>query len=200
MLRRRLVHAQRASDVAPAREDVAKQERWAKGAKAYSTEFLAMKHEACKSMIFKWSALAAANAVNPIPGIDVALDLGILLKLFAEIRKAYGLTPERLKWLSSGGGPMAAQVANRVLLYAGPAATETLIALLKRFAGRAAAKEVSKYIPIIGQVVAASIGYGMTSWAGNAYLDECAELARVMLEQGLAMPGDEAIETTGEVL
>lgn len=168
--------------------DVAKRERWAKGAKAYSKAFLAAKREACEGLVTRYAALAAANGLNPVPGLDVAIDLGTMLNLFKEIRDAYGLSPARLKWLESQGGKIAVGVLSNVARFAGPASKEALLTLLKRFAGRQAAKQVSKYIPIIGQMVAASLGFGITYWAGKEYLDECEALAQAVLDADLKWP------------
>lgn len=168
--------------------DVAKRERWAKAVKAYTSEFLLKKREACERQVLLYSGLAAANGFNPVPGLAEAVDLGTMLKLFAEIRDAYGLSPARLKWLETHAGPVGAKLASSVAALAGPMAMDALITLLKRFAGRTAAREAARYIPIIGQIVSASLGFGITYWAGREYLSECEQLVTAVLAQDLEMP------------
>ncbi len=168
--------------------DVAKRERWAKGVHAYSAEFLALKRKSCENMILRYCAGSAANGFNPVPGVSEAVDVGVMLAAFREIRLAYGMSPQRLAWLESHAGAVAARVASRVAVYAGPLAADALLALLKRFAGRMAAREISRYIPVVGQIVAASIGFGVTYWAAHQYLDECEELAKRVLDESLEMP------------
>jgi len=157
-----------------------KKERWSRTAKAYTEEALEEKKEACKNLIKISGGLAASNAINPIPGVDIAVDIGILMELFSEIRKNYGLSDEKMN------NPAYIQklgpVANRII---STSSKEGIILLLKKFAGQETIKQVSKYIPFVGQVIAASIGYGITVYAGNAFVDDCHKLAKEILEQEL---------------
>ena len=57
--------------------------------------------------------------------------------------------------------------------------------LLKSFAGRQAVKTFAKYIPFIGQAIAAGLGYAITSNVGNSYLSDCHELAEEILNNKL---------------
>jgi small GTP-binding protein len=157
-----------------------KKERWSRTTKAYTQEALEVKKDACKSLIRTRAGLAAVNAVNPIPGVDIAVDIGILMELFSEIRNNYGLTdekirnPEYIKKL----GPIASRIISA-------SSKEGIIQLLKNVAGRETIKQVSKYIPFVGQAIAASIGYGITLYAGNSFVDDCHELAKKILDQEL---------------
>lgn len=164
--------------------DAAKQERWARGAKAYSLQFLKEKKKACEKYVTYAAASSAANALNPVPGVDVAVDLGILTKLFAEIRADFGLDDNFLDNLKHSSVPAVSRLATNVLKYA---TREGLMLLLKRFAGRTAVKAFSKYIPFVGQAVAAGLGYAITSNAGSSYLDDCYELAKEALDNKLGI-------------
>lgn len=168
------------------RLDKAKQDRWARGAKAYSQAFLDEKLAACRKHVWLAAGLSAANALVPVPGLPVAVDIGILLKLFQEIREDFGLVTEQ-RGTMERLLPTAQPMIQNIMKYTVMAGSEALImALLKRFAGRTAIKEVSKYIPFVGQAMAASIGFAITKIAGESYLDECHELASKLLEAELA--------------
>lgn len=160
----------------------AKRERWMRGARAYSADFLAAKRAACERHVTTAALASAANGLNPIPGADVAVDLGILVKLFAEIRASYGLSDERLDSLRHSAVPAVARLATDVLKYA---TREGALMLLKHFAGRQAAKSLMRYVPFIGQAIAAGLGYAITSNAGASYLDECHQLAEQALQHRL---------------
>jgi hypothetical protein len=162
--------------------DGAKQERWARGAKAHSARFLKAKRTACEKYVSSASAAAAANGINPVPGVDVAVDVSIIMKLFKEIRDDYGLTDIFLTSLKQSSIPVVGRLANNVVQYA---AKEGILILLKSFAGRQAVKTFSKYIPFIGQAIAACLGYAITSNAGNSYLSDCHELAEEILKRKL---------------
>ncbi|WP_157991678.1 GTPase [Caldimonas tepidiphila] len=162
--------------------EAAKRERWMRGARAYSAEFLVAKHAACEKYVATAAAASAANGLNPVPGADVAVDIGILVRLFSEIREGYGLSSERLGLLRQSTIPAVAQLASNVLKYA---AREGVLTLLKRQIGRQAAKSLARYVPFIGQAIAAGLGYTITSNAGASYLEECHELAAQILAHRL---------------
>lgn len=162
--------------------DGAKRERWTRGAKAYSAQFLLEKRAACERYVAIAAAASAANGINPIPGADVAVDLSILLKLFSEIREAFGLNDAFLAKLKESAIPIVARLANNVVQYA---AKEGLLLLLKSFLGRQTVKTFAKFIPFIGQAIAAGLGYAITSNVGNSYLNDCHDLAQEILEHKL---------------
>lgn len=169
-------------DAVHANLDDAKSERWARGAKAYSAAFLEKKREACGRHVTVAAGASAVNALNPVPGLDVAVDIGVMLKLFSEIRESYGLDDNVLASLKNNSVPVVATVANRIIDLA---AKQGLLLLLKSVAGRETVKTLSKYVPVVGQVVAASLGFAITSAAGQSYLDDCHTLASEILDRNL---------------
>lgn len=162
--------------------DGAKRERWARSAKAYSARFLQEKRVACEKYVSIAAAAAAANGINPVSGVDIAVDISIIMKLFKEIRDYYGLSDTFLTNLKQSSIPVVGRLANNVVQYA---AKEGILMLLKSFAGRQAVKTFSKYIPFIGQAIAAGLGYAITSNVGNSYLSDCHELAEEILSNKL---------------
>src|SRR5262249_31989472 len=125
----------------------------------------------------------AVNGLNPIPGTDIAVDIGILLKLGLQIAEIYGLTSKQFEYVKRLLGPRAvpallakiAQFATKIL------AKEGIMTLLKQIAKRATAKEVSKWIPFVGPFIAAGIGWYTTFMFGDQLIDEAETLAREIL-------------------
>ncbi len=160
--------------------DQAQKAKWAKSAKAYSIEFLEKKKEACENYIYVASGAAAVNSINPLPGVDVGIDVSVLVMLFKFIRDSYGLTDGKLN-SKEYAVPTLIPLINNILKYA---STEGCIYLLKRYAAQELAKATLKYIPFVGQIIAASIGYALTRTVGISYLEDCHELAkRILLEE-----------------
>jgi len=160
----------------------AKKERWLREAKAYSQDYLNKKKAACEKLVARYAALSAVNAINPIPGTDVAIDIKILFKMFSDIRSAYKLNDDIINDLNRSSIPAVAKFANRLLKYA---TKEGIMLLLKRFAARETVKGFSKYIPLVGQVIASSIGFTITSKVGKSYLEDCHNVAEVVLKENL---------------
>lgn len=165
------------------RLDPAKAARYAFAAKAYTQAALEKKREAAKGKITLHAALSAANAVNPIPGADVGVDLGILHRCFGEIREAFGLTREMLE--SPQVAAVAGPVANRILALF---TTDGILALLKQLVGRQATRQFAKYVPMVGTVIAGAAGFTIVKLAGDSYVDDCHEVAAVYMAEVLGIP------------
>lgn len=160
----------------------AKRERWLRGAQAYSLDFLKEKRQAAEKYVAIASAASAINGLNPIPGADIAVDLSVLVKLFKELRESFGLNDSLLGNLKESTIPAVSTLANNVIRYA---AKEGVMLLLKQFLGRQVLKSVAKYVPFIGQAVAASAGFAITYSVGKSYLDDCYSLAETILKKKL---------------
>lgn len=161
----------------------AKRDKFIRSAKARTNKHLREKKDICEKMVARYAALAAANAINPIPGADISVDMALILKLFSKIRATYGLDDEKLKSLA----PFV-PIANKVIKYA---TEEGLKILLKRFATQIGTKQVTKYIPFVGQIIASTIAFKITSAAGNSYLEDCHLLAEQILHENLNLYGGE---------
>jgi uncharacterized protein (DUF697 family) len=162
--------------------DGAKRERWERNAKAYSLQFLQEKRKACEEYVAVASGAAAANGLNPIPGVNVAVDVSIIVGLFKGIRDGYGLSDSELVSLAESKAPVVAQTANYVARFA---TSEGVKIILKNYAVAEVAKTILEWIPFVGQVIAAGIGYVIVSNAGKEYHDKCYSLAEQILKDNL---------------
>lgn len=162
--------------------DAAKKERWSRSAQAFTLKALERKKIVCEKEITIKAALSAANALNPIPGSDVAVDIGILYTLFSNIRENYGLSEETMQKeeMLKNFGPMM----NTVLKFG---TKEGILLLLKQFAGKELLKGMTKYIPFIGTAIAGTVGFGIVKLAGDNYLEDCHNLAKEILEKELKL-------------
>ncbi len=160
----------------------AKQERWVRAAKAYSQDFLQQKKRLCEQRVNWSAAVAAASGTVPIPMANFAIDIPVLLALFRFVRETYGLTDKALS-AKEFAVPAMAPLVNNVVRYA---STEGVAVLLKEFSGAVVAEQVAKFVPFIGTVIAASLGFAITRKVGHYYLNECHTLAATVLDYQLA--------------
>ena len=116
----------------------------------------------------------------PIPGVDIAGDVGMLMQLIPAINQKFGLTPEQIAELDT---------RHKVAIYAmlkkvgsdlaGRAITKRLVvAAMKKVGARMAAKQVLKYIPFAGQAAAVALSVAAMMYLGNSHVDACFEIAR----------------------
>lgn len=155
----------------------AKRERFIRSVKVHTQQIITEKYLVCEKLVAKYAWLAAANAVNPIPGLDVSIDLKLMNKMFDEIKRTYGLDEAKLDKFR-GVLPMA----ERVLAMG---TKEGMTTVMKKYIGKQGVEGLAKYIPYAGQAVAMGIGYVLTSNIGKRYLDDCQELATEILESKL---------------
>ena len=47
---------------------------------------------------------------------------------------------------------------------------------------RVTAKQVAKYVPIVGQAVSAGISFGAIKYLGNSHINECYEVCKRSIE------------------
>lgn len=165
--------------------DGLKQSRFVADMAAYGQDALQRKRKVAQERIPPYAGLAAANgSLNPIPGLDLAADVSLLLKLGDEIASIYGLTSSQFDYIKRLLGPKAvptliakiAQFSTRYL------AKEGLIGLLKRLATREASRQSTRWIPLAGPLIAAGIGWQSTFMLGEQLVDEAETLAKEILD------------------
>lgn len=168
------------------RLDPAKKDRWVRAAKAYTREFLEEKRELCERRLTWAAAASAASGTIPIPGANLAVDVPVLVSFFKFVRDTYGLTDAVLT-TKEYALPTLAPLVNGVVRFA---STEGVVLLLKQSSALVTAEQISKYIPFVGSVIAASLGFLITRRVGSSYLTDCHRLAEVVLDARLkALPG-----------
>jgi len=140
---------------------------------------LEIKRVIARDIVTDYALLAAANDwLNPLPGVDMAVDVGLFLKMFSEIMEVYGIRKHTLELAVRKSYALRLAVrAKRLLTYL---TTEGIMLLLERFVAQETAEHILKYIPFIGQIAAGAIAFGVTKAIGNDFVDTCHELASEM--------------------
>ncbi|KGK90291.1 hypothetical protein [Clostridium sp. HMP27] len=140
--------------------------------------------ESCKFMVNKRATASAAAAVVPLPGVDLGADVTIMMELLPAINRRFGLSPEEIDQLdgeikakilviiSSLGSKLVGKFITK----------ELVVAMLKKIGVRVAVKQVSKFIPFVGQAVSAGISFGAMKYLGNSHIDECYEVCKRVIE------------------
>jgi uncharacterized protein (DUF697 family) len=124
--------------------------------------------------------MSAANGLNPIPGLDIGVDVSLLISMAAQIIAAYGLREDQINYTASAD--LAASTMKAIRQIAKPFAEylahEAIVLILKRLGTTFSAKSVTKVVPFVGQAVAASLGFTLTRYFGLQLVDDCEKAAR----------------------
>jgi uncharacterized protein (DUF697 family) len=136
--------------------------------------------KSCCAMVTKRAVASGAAVLVPIPGTDIAADIGMLLELIPAINKQFGLSGENLNELNPQFKIFILDIIKKLgAQMAGQAITKQLILqALKKVGLRVAAKSVIKFIPFVGQVAAVAISVAAMKYVGNSQVTECYEVAR----------------------
>ena len=138
----------------------------------------------CRKMVLSRAATSAGVSVIPLPGLDIAADVGLLMKLLPAINRKFGLSPEQIAELDPerkalvyalikrGGKSLVGRVITK----------EIVVAVLKRVGVQMTAKQAAKYVPFAGQVAAAFLGFGAMMYIGASHVDECYRIAKSTLD------------------
>lgn len=164
-----------------------KQERFIADVNATSKKMIKEKRIVADKLVSRYSALSAANGLNPIPGLDISVDVGLLLKMGNDITNIYGLNKEQQEFyktfLDLSDSSKFKAVLGKASQYAAKyLGKEAIMIILKRFVAATATKSVSKWIPFVGQAIAAGIGFKMTSSLGNDMVNEAETIAIELFE------------------
>ena len=143
----------------------------------------------CRKLATRRALISAGASVVPIPGVDVAVDIGVLMSMIEDINAAFGLTPEQIEQLA----PRRKVYAYKAVMAVGSAMVgrvvtrELVIRLLKTVGVRLTAKQAARAVPIAGQVVAASLSFAALKYLGDRHIQDCVQVADTLLD--MAGPG-----------
>jgi len=153
---------------------------------AYGREALKKKRQVAARLIKAYAAVSAANSLNPVPGVDIAADITLLVKMGQQVGHIYGLDKDEKvdAFLRQMIRPqklpvLAGKIAQFVVKYT---VAEGILSILKRFAARLATRQISKYIPFAGTLLSAGIGWQTTRMLGSQLLEDAETLALEVLD------------------
>ena len=157
-----------------------KKERFIADINITSENILLEKRKIADKIVSRFSALAATNGLNPIPGLDIGIDITLMMKMSKEVQNIYGLHAEQQEYNMQLLDKKSAKfIATKVLQYTSRyGGKEAIMVLLKKLSATIATKTASKWIPFVGQAIAAGIGFKMTSWIGNDMINDAEEIAK----------------------
>ena len=124
-----------------------------------------------------WGSTAS---LIPLPLVDLAVDVALLSNMLTDIHQTFGLTPAQLEALDPGKRHRtfaAIQwVGNRAIgqLVTGAVVKRVITGMgLKLTAG-----QMTKAIPIAGQIASAALNYGTLRHIINVHIDDCVKVVK----------------------
>jgi hypothetical protein len=140
----------------------------------------------CLGMILKSAGITAGGSLLP-PGFGAGVDAGVLMDLLPAINAKFGLAYEQIETYGQQEKQMVRRfIKEQACPVVGQRLTkETIFQILKQAGVQVTAKELFKFIPGIGQVIAAGISYAVLQEIGKSHLGNCYTIALAALEMRL---------------
>lgn len=157
---------------------------------AHAVEDIEAVRRECRQLVRRRAVLGAVSSLIPLPGIDLLTDTAILMHLIPEINVRFGIADEKIGRLS----PTRKVLAFRLLaaagtMFASRAVTAgVLVGTLKLAGLRLTLMEATRLVPVVGQLVAAGLGYLALTHIAGRHIDQCVELAREVETASLREP------------
>ena len=147
----------------------------------------------CMQLVTRRSVLSGVAAAVPLPGVDISADITIMVELLMEINRRFGLSEEQIAQLDLERKKVLLVIISSVgNELAGKTVSASMVrSVLKRVSNRIAAKQVSRFVPLMGQAVSAGISFAAMRYLGKNHVDQCYEIAlRYMNSIDIRFTGD----------
>lgn len=138
--------------------------------------------EECRQRVRKRALMSAGAAVVPVPFLDVMVDAHILMELLPEISRRFGLDAAGMARMDTEHKATAWRtIRQRGSQLIGIVITRQVVRKsFLGFAGRVAAMQLAKFVPLGGQLVAAGLGYFVMREMAYQHIDDCYAVAQAV--------------------
>ncbi|MDI1273834.1 hypothetical protein [Polaromonas sp.] len=133
-----------------------------------------------RKLLNKRAMVAAAASAVPVPGLDWAVDAAMLSRLIPEINREFGLTPQQLDQLDPTKRDQVQKAVTLVgsVLIGKFISRDLVLKAATKIGMRLTTKQLAKYVPFAGQIVAATVGYAAIRYLGEEHMKDCIRVAR----------------------
>ncbi|WP_349421182.1 DUF697 domain-containing protein [Staphylococcus felis] len=145
-------------------------------------EDLNQRRKYAENIVKKKALLSSGATLVPVPGFDFGVDVKLMRDIIEDINKIYGLDHKQVNKLSD-------DVKNRIYVAAGiqgsqligKKVTNGIVKIfIKDLAKRTAAKQ-TRWFPLVGQAVSASISYYFMTKLGKEHIQKCEDVAKALV-------------------
>ncbi|MBI5975424.1 DUF697 domain-containing protein [Staphylococcus canis] len=135
-----------------------------------------------ENLVKKKALMSSGATLIPVPGFDFGVDVKLMRDIIEDINKIYGLDHKQVNKLSD-------DVKNRVFVAAGiqgsqligQKVTNGIVKMfIKDLAKRTAAKQ-TRWFPLVGQAVSASISYYFMTKLGKEHIQKCENVVKSLI-------------------
>ena len=143
-----------------------------------SKDIFQRKVDVLRGRIWKVASASGAAAAFPVPGLSFVVDGALILNELSVYRTQLGL-PE----IESSEFAKLHLATKEKVLKVGLTTVAQLSGFLAPYAAQAALEEATRYIPVVGLVIASGMSFGATYYALSNLLTNVEEAAKLVLQE-----------------
>lgn len=151
-----------------------------------STEILKRKVEVLRGRIWMVASASAAAAMVPIPGLAVAVDIGLILNEITFYRSQLGLPEEGTAEFARLNVTTQDKVRRMCMTTAAQVS-----GFLAAYASEAAVEEFSRFIPLVGLAIASGMSFATTYYGLKHCLEKVEESALSVMREAAEKSADD---------
>lgn len=145
-----------------------------KGVLPTSKNELAERRKRAEDIVRKKSLLSSGMSVVPIPGLDFGVDIKLMRDVIEDVNKIYGLDHKQVNTL---GDDVKERIMSAAAIqgsqFIGKKISSAVLKLVIRDVAKRAAAKQTKWFPVVGQAVSASISYYFMNKIGKDHIQKC---------------------------
>ena len=136
----------------------------------------------CRRMVSRKAMLSAGVSVVPVPGLDVAADVVLLMRLFSQINARFGLNEAQVEALAPDKRVLVYKAITAVgsTLVGSSITRQLVLRVLSGVSQRLAGRQLARFIPVAGQAASAVMAYAAMRYVCNQHIDDCARVVGML--------------------
>nr|MDK7244906.1 DUF697 domain-containing protein [Staphylococcus lugdunensis] len=132
-----------------------------------------------EAIVKRKSLMSSTASVVPIPGLDFGVDIKLMRDIIEDVNKLYGLDHKQVNTLGDDlRERIFAAAAIQGSQFIGKKVSSAVLKIvIKDMAKRAAAKQ-TRWFPLVGQAISASISYYFMNKLGQDHIEKCEKVIK----------------------
>lgn len=140
------------------------------------------RRERAQALVKKKSLLSSSVNVVPIPGLDFGVDIKLMKDIIEDVNKIYGLDHKQVNSMGdSVRERIYALAAIQGSQFIGKKISDAILKVVIRDVAKRVLAKQTKWFPILGQAISASVSYYFMKKIGDEHIAKCEKVVKELL-------------------
>ncbi|MGQ5218626.1 DUF697 domain-containing protein [Staphylococcus equorum] len=140
------------------------------------------RRQRAEALVRKKTMLSSGVSVVPIPGLGFSVDIKLMKDIIEDVNKIYGLDHKQVNTM---GDDMKERVLTTAAIqgsqFIGKKVSSAILKVVIRDVAKRTAAKQTKWFPVVGQAITASISYYFMKKIGNDHIQKCEKVAKSLV-------------------